>query len=161
MKALPVIYAILFIGICASAQNRSAAVGIDIGGFIRTGTAEVSGSYGFMGRWSASWTVGIDTGGFPWKENLEYREHLAEFEAVQEREKPASICSMQAQYWTSAAYDGPYLEVGISGTKDGKAECSLGFGYFMPVCNRIRAVISYGTAEGLSFGVYWMFEQNK
>lgn len=161
MKVLPIIYAILFIGTCASAQNHSAAIGIDIGGLIRTGTAEISGSYGFMDNWSASWSVGIDTGGIPWKENQEYLQHLSEFEAAQEKEKPTSACRIRAQYWIRSTYEGPYLEAGIKGTKDGKAEHMLGFGYCVPVCDRIRAVISYGTGDGLSIGIHWMFEQNK
>ena len=158
MRALQFIYAILFIGTYASAQNHSAAVGTDIGGLIRTGAAEISGSYGFTERWSALWSVGIDTKDIPWRENREYVEHMTEFEAVQEKEESTSLCRMGVQYWIRETYEGPYLEAGIKGTKDGKAVCLLGFGYCVPVYDRIRASISYGTEGGLSIGLYWIFE---
>ena len=161
MRVLPVIYAVLFIGTCASAQNHKAAVGIDIGRLIRTEVAEVSASYGTPGRWTAIWAVGFETGDIPRKENKEYLEHLSEFEAVQKKQEYPASYGFGAQYWPRSIYEGPYLEAGIRCSKDGKADWHLGFGYCIPIWQQIRAVISYGTEDVLSIGVYWVFETNK
>ena len=142
MKLIVAILSALLTGVCSYAQHQS-AIGIDISSAIKTRQIEVSGSYGFGKKWSASYSGDFQIR-IPGKEtDMEYEEHVSEFNASIEYDFPLDNHHIAVEYWTEQAYEGLYLQIGCRCNNDIQVDCTVGAGFCIHIWKGLSVTLSY------------------
>lgn len=117
-------------------------------GIAETAAGGMAGIYighSFAPRWSAEGYAGFQFPAIAGKNDQEWKEHEMEFSDSTSAYGPPKQgeMKMMVRYWTARAYDGTFIQIGLSQKTEGRPAMEIGAGYCIMTGRHIGIDLSY------------------